>query len=179
MKNTEIVTKALEYYDNNNEVYKKFFKNTNLTLFTAATGDMQHSKLTFFDKNDEKFFESRCEVIGYFEDYSKIWMWAWANPSLLKNNSYISRKVLYYALDLDPQTDDVFIKKELLKSESEVTDLIQIDIRVAISSYLTKIPLIYMETSYYIDIDGKKKDIYIFHYLLDYNKIDKKFISKR
>ena len=55
--------------------------------------------------------------------------------------SYISRKILNYGLDLTP--DEQFLKSELITSRFRISSKIQLDIHVALASYLTKMPLIY------------------------------------
>lgn len=165
------MTVALEYYDSNTEKYRNFFKTVSTTEIVVAKKDMEHSVIKFYDKNNKKMFESRFEYVGFYQEFSKSWLWAWADPQLLKNNSYLSRKLLYYGLDLDPQIDDVFLKNTLLKSDSPITDIVQLETNTAIASYLTKIPLIYTDHRYSVGKHGVKKYTYDVYFLLDYKNL--------
>ena len=73
------------------------------------------------------------------------------------NTNYISRKILNYGLDLD--TNQNFLKTELVTSRFTVSNLLQLDIHVAIASYLTKIPNIYCHK---VSLNKSNDEDYIF-----------------
>lgn len=140
----DIVTKALEYYDKNNEKYNSILSKIRFIKFEPGTSaDMDRTEIILFDKNKKELFKSKMEYIGTYFTYSKTWAWSWAVPEYPKNATYISRKIFNYGSDLDPSTENIFLRAELLTSRFRISNPVQLDIHVAISSYLSKIPLIY------------------------------------
>lgn len=140
----DIVTKALEYYDKNNEKYNNILSKIKFIKFEGKVdSDMERTVIILYDKNKNEIFRSRIEYIGTFFTFSKTWAWSWAVPEYHKNVTYISRKIFNYGLDLDPSIDNIFLRAELLTSRFRISNPVQLDIHVAISSYLSKIPFIY------------------------------------
>ena len=179
----DIVKTALEYYDKNSEEFEKIFKKIKFIKQFKNDADIEHTIYEFYDKDKKKLFKSRIEFTGKYIPKSRIWLWAWATPLFIKNTTYLSRKILNYGLDLDP-VENLSLKTELITSRSYISDNIQLDIHIALSSYLTKIPAILKlelpaeipeEIQFYeVNKDKTNKDysiIYIF--ILDYDKINK------
>ena len=157
-----IVSKSLEYYDKNLELNnKKFFNNINKTKFikNEDNNDMNKNIIEFY-YNKKKLYSFKYEEIGSYYNKSKLWIWAWADPKLKKKENYISRKILNYGLDLD--TNQNFLKTELVTSRFTVSNLLQLDIHVAIASYLTKIPNIYCHK---VSLNKSNDEDYILVYL--------------
>jgi hypothetical protein len=179
----DIVKTALEYYDKNNERFEKIFQKIKFIKLFKNDADIEHTIYEFYDKDKKKLFKSRIEFAGKYIPKSKIWLWAWATPLFIKNTTYLSRKILNYGLDIIP-TENLSLKTELITSRSYISDKIQLDIHVAISSYLTKIPSILKlnlpaeipEDMQFYEVNKDKNDkdystMYIF--ILDYDKINK------
>ena len=59
-----------------------------------------------------------------------------------KNTNYVSRKILEYGLDIDYK-DISFLKTELITSKFRITDNIQLELHLALASYLSKNPVIF------------------------------------
>src|SRR3972149_7784648 len=97
-----IITDSLEYYDKNTEKYEYLFKNVKYIVTQFNDTDTEHSSFHMFDANNSEIFRSRIETIGVYDNALKIWTWAWSIPDLPKNATYISRKMLFYGLDLEP-----------------------------------------------------------------------------
>ena len=53
------------------------------------------------------------------------------------------RNILNYGLNLDPITENTFLKTELITSRFRINDPVQLDVHIAISSYLSKVPFIF------------------------------------
>lgn len=133
----EIIAPALEYYDRTNEQYKSLFDKLNPLKFKKdeSEHDLEHNKITFYDMKDKSLLTSNYEVVGVYSSEHKMWSWAWSIPLLKKNEIYISKKILNYGLDIEYS---IFLKTELVTSRFEISDNIQLDIHLAIATYLSK-----------------------------------------
>lgn len=138
---TDIVKNSFTYYDKNLEKYKNKFKNVTYIDFSTDINDTNRRTITMLDNNQNILFTLKYEIIGVFDNLSSTWTWAWAVPNLTKNTTYISRKILQYGLDME--NSNLFLKKELITSRFKIFDEIQIDLHIAIASYISKVPIIY------------------------------------
>ena len=136
MENKELIINALNYYDKNYEQTKNIFKNVKYYSFIISKSDLEHSRIIFYDTNKKKLFESRYEVISVFLPKVDIWIWGWATPRILKNQSGLIKKVLNYGLDLDKNYTS--LKLLLTTSRLKVDNMVQLDINTAIASYISK-----------------------------------------
>jgi len=137
MIHDEIVAPALEYYDKIRELYRELFHKLDPTKFEQdiTRHDMTHNKITFFDKKNNKLITTNYEIVGIYSNTHKMWCWAWGVPILNKNETYISKKILNYGLELE---GSLYLKTELVTSRFQITDKIQLEIHIAIATYLTK-----------------------------------------
>lgn len=180
MDTITLIKTALEYYDKNQQKYADLLKNVKFIKFIKAEKNIDHSVVVFFDSDKKEIYRSRYEIIGVHNVYSNIWTWAWAIFSLKKNNTNIMRKIWNYGAVLDPS--DKYLKLELITSRFRIDDPIQIDIHIAMSSYLSKMPCVYkylVTSNSVIDDDGFIKttglhdippndETYYYMFLLDY-----------
>ena len=156
--NNTLVQRALEYYDKNYELNIDFFNKINdIRIENKSDNDMDRNIIKFYDKNNKLLRKYKYEIIGIYKENQNLWQWAWANSELPKNLNFLSRKILNYGLDLD--TKQTFLKTELITSTFKLSSDIQLDIHIAIASYLSKIPLIYELKNYFVK---KKEHIYLF-----------------
>lgn len=187
MNPISLVTNALEYYDNNNEIYKDVFNNVYYIKYIEGLNDLDHNQILFYDKHKNELFRSKYEIIGLYNFKSNAWIWAWSIPQFKKNNTNIIRKLWNYGAVLDQTAN--YLKTELITSRFRVSNKIQLDIHVSLASYLSKNPLVYHnyiynqsenDTDLLLPIknnDIKLDDDYTiyFMFLLDYKNIhDKK-----
>ena len=103
-----IVSKSLLNYDIANEKFKSFINNKNTPII-----DREKNKIIFKDK------EFDYEILGIFDDQTKIWLWSWLIPSIKQESIQISRYLLDYGLNLTPNDemiDQLFIKTQLTNS---------------------------------------------------------------
>jgi hypothetical protein len=152
---TQVVKDALEYYDEN------ALKNYDLIrTFKYYTIIADVGKIAFYDDNKKKIYEYNYEVIGKYIPPQKLWMWGWSSGELNKELITISRKVLNYALDLDKE--NFFLKTALITSRHQITYRTQIDIHIALTSFLSKRPFVYKLNSptidYYEDYEPENDD---------------------
>jgi hypothetical protein len=148
MSYIDTVNKALYYYDNNTQNNEQIFKDVEHkythNIYSYFESDRHIVQL--FDKHKKLLNEYEYEYIGFYYSEYKLWAWAWSIPYLDKKSTIISRRILNYGLNLDK--DDFQLKLELTTSRFIVTDPIQLDIHVALASYLSKQPIIYPYYSY-------------------------------
>jgi hypothetical protein len=146
-----IIPKALEYYDKNkikyNSLFSKIKNNKEQIEFIEKKKDTEKNEIIIYDENNKKIAKAKYELIGVYYSIHQLWVWAWALQKVYKNKIYTSRKLLNYGLDIDSFKYDL-LKTQLTTSRFKITNLLQLDINIAISSYLTKIPTIYSHKIY-------------------------------
>jgi len=142
----ELVRDSLEYYDANQEIYKRKLDNITYVRFKEASTESEHNMLYLYNDNKEEIYKSKYEYIGIYEPTLNIWTWAWAIPTLSKKNTNIIRKLLMYGTELDPTS--YFLKSELITSRFRINNEIQLDIHCSIASYLSKRPVIFKLKQY-------------------------------
>ena len=157
MDNITFVTTSLKYFDENSEKYEGVLKHATYIKYFPAENDMANNIIVFYDKNKNEIFKSRYEIIGLYNSDVNTWTWSWAIPTFKKNNTGIARKLLNYGLMLDPSVK--YLKTELITSRFRVADLVQLDIHVAIASYISKNPFIYKYgmARYNVSTDGNRE----------------------
>jgi len=161
VKTLSIIPTSLEYYDKNMQKYKSLLRKIKGHKLETTPFDMEKNKIILYGKDNEIILKTEYEIIGFYNNPYKMWSWAWSVPWFKKNSTYISRKILFYGLDLD-STEDLFLKTELLTSRFQITDVVQLELHIAIASYLAKKPLIY---NYKHHFDTKDPENYTIYYL--------------
>ena len=137
----DIIKKALEIYDSHQNRYE----------------NMKEEKPML---SIDSFQDS--ELLGYYDNENKIWVWGWALPTMFREKNPLCAKLLDYGLDIN-NDEHYFIKSLLLNSRISVDNSIQLDINLAICTYILKetILFIYPE-KVYLD-DNKNKYITNYH----------------
>ena len=146
-----IIKNSLKYFDKNNKKNEKFIHQVKSMEFEYFESDMKRNKITLFDKDKKALHVSRYERIGLYINKYGIWTWAWSDPLQKKNATYLSRKLLEYGFN----QDEGAIKTGLITSRSRITNLIQLEINLALASYLTKNSMLFSFVEH-ISFDGKK-----------------------
>ena len=179
-EHTNLVVNALEYYDMNNEKYSHLYKNTAYYSLVYTNIDMGKNTILLYDNDKNLLIKSAYEIIGLYSNTTSVWAWAWAIPYFYKNSTYISKKIINYGIDLDP--DQITLKTELITSRFRISNPTQIDIHVAVTSYLSKNPVVFSflldeEESHKhysgfikINNNSNEKGIIYYLFLLDYEK---------
>jgi hypothetical protein len=132
---TSIVDKALNYYDEQNNKYKKYT--------TMKVSVNRHDNIiTFIDGTET--YDFQYEVLGVFDNSTNIWIWAWMFPDFVYAETNIVRMLLNYGLKITPTlisglTDErLYLKTQLINSRFLLNDFFQLELHLAISSYLAK-----------------------------------------
>jgi hypothetical protein len=155
-----LIDKALNYYDKKNLEYSKY-----LTSDITVERENNIIKFTEFDNKQFKY-----EILGVFDNTTNIWMWAWMVPEFLYNETDIVKKLLNYGLKINPSivspvpNDKLYLKTQLVNSRFLLNDEFQLELHLAISSYLAKdnFKFIYYKKKYL----NKDKTKYITVYYL-------------
>ena len=135
-----VIRNSLEAYDRHQFKIKNFISKVKFVKFIENNNST--NQIIFFDKNKKKLFESSYEVMGIYLPQNNMWKWAWSIPSFPNKHTFMSRKILEYAFNLDP-VKEYMLRSELINSKISVINDIQLDIHVALSSYISKNPFIF------------------------------------
>lgn len=154
---SELIKNSFEYYDNQNLKYKEFIDSDDIYL------DKNKSTIYFNELNKE----FKYEALGMFDNFSKIWVWAWMLPMVDNSKKKISEALLNYGLKLEPKSDieGFYLKTQLINSRFLLEDKIQLEIHLALSCYLSRnrFKFLYKKKEY---LDKEKKKSLIKYFLI-------------
>jgi hypothetical protein len=156
-----LIDKALDYYDKHNIEYSKYIKSDNISL------DRDKNIIKFNDYTQSDF---KYECLGIFDNTTNIWMWAWLVPEFTYNETHIVRKLMNYGHKISPtptlrlNNEKLYLKTQMVNGRFLLYDEFQLDLHLAISSYLAKdnFKFIYYKKKYL----NKEKTKYITIYYL-------------
>jgi len=143
-----LIKKALEYFDEKNMENKLYLNNTNsienIKLHVLNQNkklfDAPINQLVIKDNKDKILGNFNVELLGFFDIKTKVWIWSWVMPFLKKNLSVQCKYLLKYGLNLEPtdtENNDIYYLKLILSnSRIMIRDNIQLEILLAIVSYL-------------------------------------------
>lgn len=113
--------------------YLKFNNNPNLT-----------PRIKFFDSDKNLLLDSGFENIGIYKQKNNIWQWGWSMNAINNNQNSISRNILTYSFKLKSDIPSEFLLKSiLLDSKHIIKNKLQLEILLALSSYLSKFHFIF------------------------------------
>lgn len=155
-----VIAEALEYYDTNTEKYSKMLNSTKYISYEIPKSDLEFAMVTLYDKDKKVILHSRYEVLGIYHMNGNIWTWGWASQQAKKNMIKTSKELLNYGIDIDLTTDPgmASVKFELTSSRFKISTQTQIDIHIAMASFLSKNPVIFenIMPSNMVEFAGKK-----------------------
>lgn len=140
LKIDSTIRDSLNYYDSNKEKYKLFFDKVKYIKFVNNNNIIDD--IIFYDENKKILLESSYEILGVYLPKSETWKWSWSIPTIHKKYTYISRKILEYAFSLD-HVQELPLRTSLVNSKIDIINDLQLDIHIALSSYIGKQPLIF------------------------------------
>jgi len=157
----QFIKKALQHYDNQNLINKEILDIPD----SQVKFSIETNTITFKFDEKEKTFD--FEMLGYFDNQSHVWIWAWLLTDLNSEQTKMSRELLNYGLKLESTSNSIehfFIKSLLVNSRISVEEDTQLDTNLAICSYIikNKIKFIYPRKRY---ID-KSNNYVTFYYLI-------------
>lgn len=143
MQSSTFIKTALEYMDSQYDLHSDIYELLNIHAKYIYLSN--ENVISFYDKNKNKIYQSKFQIIGKYNKSTSLWYWAWY---LINNNQEInilSKRLLMYGMN---NTNDVILKKTLITPFIEITNMITYEIMNAIACYLLKIQIIY-----YFDIN--------------------------
>lgn len=140
LKIDSTVRDSLEFYDKNQEKYNKFLNKVKYIKFVDNNNVVDD--IIFYDEHKKILLESSYEILGVFLPKSKLWKWSWSIPIISKKYTFISRKILEWAFNLD-HIKELPLKADLTNSKIKITNELELDIHIALSSYIGKQPLVF------------------------------------
>jgi len=150
---------------NNKNKFKNKDKQNKINIFQNWSENNFY--LEFIDLNRKYDFE----VFGLYSNISKVFSWGWVLPNEMYGKTYLVKKLFDYAYQKNVvhkyQEVDFFLKVMLSNSRITINYQEQIDLILAISSFILK------ETDKFQFIISNKKymsdnpdDFYIIYYIL-------------
>jgi len=143
---SNIINKALNYYDTNTYKYQKFLSKIKYFKIFRAKTDLDKSMITLYDSNKKIILNSRIESLGIYDNTNKSWMWGWAAPIYKSFEINLIRNILNYGLSLNTDRksyDQLLLKSNLVTSRINISNITQLETNIALASYLAKVPLIF------------------------------------
>jgi hypothetical protein len=143
------ISKVLEQYDENMAKNIHLFKNVMHTKIEYSKSDTELNTIILLDKDGEELRRMKYSIIGMYDKKEKLWVWSWAVSYLKQNEIGIARSVLNYGIDLrqdDGADSDFmyeFLKPELITSRYKISDPVQLELHVAVASYISKRDIIF------------------------------------
>ena len=135
---TNYIKKSLEYYDNQ-QYENRFYLNNIPDIDNDIINNNNNIKYISWYKNNEIKLKTHYEIIGIFDSYTKIWVNSW---SLLNYKSILGHDLFEYAYNNDinniNNSLNDYIKIQLLNSRFIINNNIELDIYLALISYLLK-----------------------------------------
>lgn len=157
-----LIQTALAYYDKNMLKYKEIFKkvDSSKVLNFENKHDLEPNVIELYDNNGNKLMTANYEKVGSY--INNLWIWSWASTEITTKNIKLAKKILNYGVDLIAIYDDksreykynsinIFLKTELVTSRIFISNRLQLDIHLAIASYICKNPIIF---SVYLKTNG-------------------------
>ena len=132
MEISDLIKKSLDHFDKQNYEFEKY---------SGENGDISLKENKIFDKKTGSFINISFEVLGVFHHSSNVFFWGWVLPYLSINETKISRQLLNYGLNLDPQsnnTEHFYLKSLFVNSRIYIETDFDLDLIQSISSYLLK-----------------------------------------
>lgn len=131
----DLIKNSLKYFDNQTEKYKEIIFDT-IPKFNEID-----FKISITDNKDNILLSKHFEILGTFDQQTKVWVWAWMLPYLHLETISLSKKLLDYGLKLEPESNNIdhfYIKSQLINSRFLIENNIELDIHLAVVSYLLK-----------------------------------------
>ena len=162
-----LIKKSLEHFDEQNKNNAKLLQtklNFTYDVYITKDDEEEIEESDPLIAIDQSTYEYECLAI--FDTQTKTWIWSWCKPIILRKLVMESKYLLNYGLNLNPrneQEDFYYLKVMLVNSRIFVEDEYQLEIMLAISSYLlgNRIKCIYRQAGV-----KKNKEEIIYFYLI-------------
>ena len=131
---SDLLILSLNYYDNQRLKWFNFINNNDPT-FTFET--------LIFEDNKEFDYE----LMGYYDNTSNTWIWAWVLPEFNETRLELSKAILNYGINLEPGINSIehsIMKSMLVNSRIRFDDNIELDNFLALMSYIVKQKILFI-----------------------------------
>ena len=137
MNSENLIKNAIKYYDEKSEKFGAINKD-NVILHVPSNKESDIIEPNI-DININKIkYKGNFSLLGEVIKYNNINMFRWAwSDNKSKNLTYLTRKILYYGLDITNE-ENLDLKQILLNSVVELGNILSLETLIAISLYLTK-----------------------------------------
>lgn len=167
------VKDALEYYDNNCEKYSYFINK--VKYIKLVNNKNLTDEIIFLDENKNIILESSYEILGIYLPKQQTWKWSWSIPTWHKKYTFISRKILDWAFNLD-HNKEYLLRSKLINSKIKILNELQLDIHIATSSYIGKQPLIFKFYNRIDDFIDNNNSENLFKYVSETTDFDENYM---
>lgn len=151
MNKENIVSLALSYYDKQKRKHQEYYKSDHRVELGKDGNDINLPTFTLYH-NDKIMKQGVYNIIGfYFKDIQQ-WSWAWIANYSKKNETYLSRKLLNYALDIDFENCgkgslqaalQILVRNDLMNPYIAIHHPVQLEQYLALGQYLTNTDMVY------------------------------------
>ena len=133
----QIFKNILENYDRNKLNIDK--KLENYKYFKLKYNESLHDmyEITLYDNKKKEILNSKYQLLSVYIPNLKLWKWAWSLPLAVKKQSFVSKKILDYALNIE-NPNMLFVRDPLINSNIIIESELELDLLIGMSSYLTK-----------------------------------------
>lgn len=148
MNEENIVSLSLNYYDRQQRKHAEYYKDDCRVELHNNGNDVNLPTYTMF-KDSAEIHSGIYNILGLYFKEEKQWTWGWAINNKTKVETYLSRKILNYALDitiLDKSNAEmlkVVIKSDLLNASNVIEHPVQLEQYLAIGQYVTNADMVY------------------------------------
>ena len=159
MNEENIVSLALQFYDKQKHKHAVYYNEEHRVSFVSSTSDIQ---LPMFNikRGDKTVLSGQYNIIGFYFKEERKWVWGWGVNYTKKNDTYMSRNILLYGLDMQLNFKDMddnatynrfvldlMVKTDLTSKEIAIEHPAQLEQYLALGLYLTKSDMVYKEES--------------------------------
>jgi len=153
-----IIATALTNYDNSRIKYNEYYTGK----YEIVIHEDKIEKRRFEIKlNDNIIKIGYCNILGIYFPENNTFVWGWSLPfrtekNSNKNETYLSRKILNYALDMQFSSRDPLLYElriELLTNKIKIEHPYQLEKLLAFALYITKTEMIYKSKNEYSNVD--------------------------
>lgn len=133
----QFIKKTLETYDKKQELQIDLLNSKNFKIINTSE--------IMFTIKDSKIFN--YEILGYHDTQTQTWIWSWLISDLTIEQTQLARQLLNYGLKLDSKSGGVehaIIKPILVNSTIQIIEPVQLEVNIAIYSYLLSRNILYI-----------------------------------
>lgn len=150
MNEENIVSLSLNYYDQQKRKHAEWYKNDCHIELKDDGNDINLSSYTIF-KNNTPVNTGIYNILGVYFKEEKQWTWGWMVNHKRKIDTYLSRQILNYGLDISFDKSvksnrdmlNMLVRNDLLNPYISIEHPVQLEHLLALGQYLTNSDMIY------------------------------------